>query len=171
MLRWLLKTFGAGFVGRWIRACAEGKNGPQLKALYWGAVGKKTYLGFGLALACVAGVAMGFDGIETWLAGSGGAVLLSAGLIDKNWRKAIPEAIKNSFLYQFLRHAAPDLGAALATYAALLQACAPQDAELLARVGLTCAQGQMALVAIAAVLGHLGLSAEARAKEPPAKES
>lgn len=167
MLRFLLKTFGAGFLGRYIRACAEGKNGPWLKALYWNAVGKKTWIGLALAAACVVGVALDQPGIETFLLGGFGGALVASGLVDKDWRKTVPSELKNSWLYAFLRNAAPDVATALAYYAVMLQVCAPSDAELLAKVGLTCITGQKVLGATSALLAFLGLKAEARVAEPP----
>jgi hypothetical protein len=160
-------------IGREIRAVAEGKRGPGQQRIYLALQGRKRLIG--LLLACVAaalaqaGSAFGEPGLVTAGAGVGvlAGVLVSAGLVDADWRTAPPE---DGRLTRLLRDHSADVAALLAGAAALLQACDADVAGLLAQAHMTCGQAQGLLVALGAVLAQLGLQAEARMAAPPNTE-
>ena len=168
MLRKLMMRLGLGWIGGELRAVAEGKRGPRAAAIYQALKGKKTLSGLGLALVCVALVCVGEVGAETWITGIAGTLLVSVGLLDRDWRQKAPDVLQRYRLYLWLRDHSADVALVLAVAAGALTTCSIDTASLLARVHLTCGQAQTGLGVLSAMLVHLGLQAEARLAAPPA---
>jgi hypothetical protein len=170
MLRRLGLKALLSLVGREIRGVAEGKRGAGPQRIYQALQGRKRIVGILLACLCVAlaqaGAALGEPGLVTAGAGIGliAGVLVSAGLVDADWRSAVPS---DSRVYRLLRDHSADVALLLGGLAAALQACDAETAALLLRAHLTCGQAQAILGAVAAVLVQLGLQSEARLAEPP----
>lgn len=117
-IRKLGLALGMKWLLGWIRAAAEGRKGDRLKAWYWKFEGWKTASGFalatlalGLALLSSTGrvdippAAQAFIGIFA-------GFVVQAGLLDKAWRSARPDAIDRNPVVAWLAEHPADVAAA-----------------------------------------------------------
>ena len=167
MFRSLFVKLGLGFVAREIRNAAEGKHGLAVQKVYLFAQGKKTSLGFLLAVVCGVLVGLGNSGAEVWTSGTLAGLLLSVGLLDKSWRSGPPESWKQTRLYLFASERSHDIAAALGMASLAVSACDPGTSAVLARFYLTCSSAALLLFVLSVVLVQLGLMAEAKLALPP----
>lgn len=167
MLTSVLRAIGGKWLGGQLRAAAEGKLGPLPQRAVLFGQGHLTEISFLLGCILVpALLATGNEAAAGWvgvLASAG----VSAGLVRKSWKEEVPPEVLTSRGYVFLREHAADVAGVFGACAAAVQACDPSTVALLARLHLTCNSASLILVCIAAVWGHLGLSAAARLAPPP----
>lgn len=146
------------FAGGILREIAEGKKGPKAKAIYWRLAGWKTDSGF--ILACAFGALWTFEPAlaqQIWPAAlSMIGILISAGLLDKNWRaEAPPVAWAQAF-------------SSLMSWGPALSAAAALGVEVLARLHCSwcpVASSKLEVFAAGCAAGTAWLSA--RFAEPP----
>lgn len=155
------RAVGVKLALSWVRASAEGRNGPKAKAVYWWLAGRKRYLGLAAALAAVTVAALGHPNWAVAV-GSGAVLLVEAGLLDKAWRNDLPPAVTTAGWYRLLAQHSGDLAALLATgfYAVTHGSCIEWHF-------LTCQVEAAALIGTAAGLVHLGLVDSAWKSRPP----
>lgn len=157
----LLVRLGLGWLGRWIRAAAEGKKGPGLASAYAFLQGRKTAWGVLLGCVTAALLYLGYTEPAEALTGPLAGLLIGSGLLDKGWRSAPPpDGIG------FLRNHAGDLTAVGSLLAAAFVQCDGSTAALLARVHLSCQTALISLGVLGAVLAQLGV--EVKFAAPPA---
>lgn len=167
MFRSLMLKFGLNWLGKEIRAMAEGRRGPTPAKVYGFLAGKKTVISILLGCACAILLGLGYSGPEAWITGALGSLLFSAGLVDKSWRSDLPEGVRSWRPYLFARNHSADIAAGVGLAAAWLTTCGPAAVSALARLHLTCSGGATILAALSAVLVQLGLMAEAKLSVPP----
>ncbi len=163
MLRKLILKFGAAWLGRELRAMAEGKRGPGAQRIYLALQGLKTWTGVALGGASVVLVTQGLDTAAAIVA-SVAAFLVSVGLADRAWRSA-PGSWAEVQAYAFLRDHWADVVALLAAVTAALTTCEGTTAAMLARLHVSCGTGLVVVAGIAAFGGWL--VGEAKLAEMP----
>jgi hypothetical protein len=167
MVNSILRTLGGKWLARQFRAAAEGRLGPLPQRIVLFGRGHLTETSFALGCLLVpALLATGNEAAAAWmgvLAGAG----VSAGLVRKAWSEEVPPEVLASGWYLFLKNHASDVATLFGIAAASVQACDPSTVELLARAHLTCGSASVLLAIVAAIWGHLGLSAAARLSPPP----
>lgn len=167
MLSSIFRTLGGKALARQFRAAAEGKLGPLAQRLILCGQGHLTETSFVLGCLLVpALLATGNGAAAAWVAVLAGAGV-STGLVRKSWKEDVPPEVLASGWYAFLRDYAADIASVFALASAAVQTCAPSTVDLLARAHLTCDGASLILVVVAAIWGHLGLSASARLAPPP----
>lgn len=164
MLQKLALKLGLSYLGRLARSIAEGGQGPTAQKWYIALIGKKRMIGFVLGCLVAAMIALGEPTAVDFVVGSLAAVFISLGLLDKDWRDAPWPDTK---WLVFLRSHAMDVSAILAFVAAAFSECSARLASIMATVHLTCENGTVVMVVVAAVLAHLGIQAQVKAAEPP----
>jgi hypothetical protein len=166
MFRKILLNLGLGWLGKQIRASAEGKHGPGPQKAYLLLKGKKTVAGLVLLFLCAvlagAGYPAGAAGV-----GSVGAVFVSGGLMDKDWRKGVPDDVKAWRWYRFALDRSSEIAAAMAFLMTAVATCDAETVALLAHVWLTCKTAGAALAGLSLGLVQAGLMADVRLAAPP----
>jgi hypothetical protein len=86
-----------GVIGRWlagglIREIADGRRGPTLQRWYWAAVGRKTMVGWVLALLLAGTITVDpqLGKQITPYVGTVSGLLIGWGFLDKEWRLKEP---------------------------------------------------------------------------------
>lgn len=151
MLRKLMLKLGMEWLGREIRAVAEGKRGPALQKLYLGLQGRKTWIGVFLGGAAAALAQQGLVEPAGWI-GTVGALFVSVGLADKAWRSH-PTTWSETRWYTALRDHWADVVALGAAATAALTQCEGTTAAVMARLHMSCGTG---IAVIAFALAFLG---------------
>lgn len=162
MLNKAMRKIAGPLVRRWItgqvRAAAEGRLGAEWKARYWWLAGKKTWLGAALACACAVLAWAGYAEAATAAGGIVATSMVSWGLLDKAWRKELPDALWASRAYWWFKDHSGDVALVLAGVAGLLTDCSEA----------WCGAALWAVGGLSVAMAQLGLLAEAIAAPPPA---
>lgn len=149
LIRKLVKAVGVKWLTGQVRAAAEGKLGPQAKAVYWWLAGRKREISTWAGVAAGAAFMVGYPGIAGGI-GAVAAVGLSLGFIDANWRDDSEyDWLKDSAVWKAVANNAPLLTAGATAGLAWLQGTT-------CTLGDWCARASIGLVVAMAVLVQVG---------------